>query len=167
MPRALTFVAYRNDIIDRFMRAFGHVTAAIVLTSAALAGQQATPADRARAEAASQRATESIRALQRESEALAAEEKTLLGELRKLEVERELRGEEAAKADQDLTATRQALVDTTARIEDLRQTADNERPDVEARLVRLYKLGNAGYWRPPPRLRDLPPPRRPDPPATP
>ena len=29
----------------------------------------------------------------------------------------------------------------------LRSDADADRPDVEARLVQLYKLGRAGYWR--------------------
>jgi murein hydrolase activator len=129
------------------MRASRYAAAAVLITSAALAAQQATPTDRARAEAASQRAAERIRALERESEALAAQEKTLLGDLRKLEVERELRSEEAAKAEHDLATTREALAGTTTRIETLRHAADDERPDVEARLVRLYKLGNAGYWR--------------------
>ena len=36
---------------------------------------------------------------------------------------------------------------SAARAEALRKVADADRPDIEARLVQLYKLGRAGYWR--------------------
>jgi hypothetical protein len=47
--------------------------------------------DQAAADAASKRAAERIRALQKESDALATQERTLLVDLRKLEVDRELK----------------------------------------------------------------------------
>jgi septal ring factor EnvC (AmiA/AmiB activator) len=113
----------------------------------AVAAQAPAPNDKARAEAASQRAAGRIRALQRESDALASQEKTLLVELRKLEIERQLRIEAVAKIDRELADTRQKLKDTIARAEALRTAADNERPEIEARLAQLYKMGRAGYWR--------------------
>ena len=111
-----------------------------------LLGAQA-PSDRARADAANQRAADRIRALQREAEALASQEKTLLVELRTLEVERQLKTEELSTVEGNLRGTRAKLDSTIARAAALRKTADNERPEVEARLVQVYKLGRAGYWR--------------------
>ena len=54
-----------------------------------VAAQQ--PAERARTEALARRATERLQALQRESDRLASQESTLLGDLRKLEIEREIK----------------------------------------------------------------------------
>jgi septal ring factor EnvC (AmiA/AmiB activator) len=120
----------------------------LLSTCLVVAAAQAPPAnDKARIEAASQRAAERIRALQRESDALASQEKTLLVELRKLEIERQLRIEAAAKIDGELEETRLRLKDTIARAEALRSVAENERPEIEARLAQLYKMGRAGYWR--------------------
>ncbi|HXW04017.1 MAG TPA: peptidoglycan DD-metalloendopeptidase family protein [Vicinamibacterales bacterium] len=96
---------------------------------------------------ASQRAGERIKALQRESEALAAQESKLLAELRTLELERQARVRELAEIDASLAATEQKLRDTAGRAADLKRTAEAERPDAEARLVKIYKLGSAGYWR--------------------
>ena len=47
----------------------------------------------------------------------------------------------------NLRATQAKLAATNARAAALRNAADTERPEVEARLVQLYKLGRAGYWR--------------------
>ena len=59
----------------------------------------AQQADRAQTEAAARRNTERIQALQRESDRLAADEKTLLGDLGKLDVERQLKAAELRGAD--------------------------------------------------------------------
>jgi murein hydrolase activator len=117
------------------------------LMMGALPGAQAPPAERTRAQTPAQRAAERIRALQRESDALASQEKTLLVELRALEVERELKTEQLASADRGLEETERRLADTTARAAALRTSADTQRPGVEARLVHLYKMGRAGYWK--------------------
>src|SRR5450631_3743912 len=61
-------------------------------------GAQA-PAERARTEALARRATERLQALQREADRLASEERTLLGDLRKFEIERQLRSEELKQLD--------------------------------------------------------------------
>lgn len=93
------------------------------------------------------RAAERIRALQREADELLARERTLLEELRKLEVERQLKVEEVAKFDREAAETERKLAATARRHAALKQNADQQRPDVEARLVQLYKLGSGGYWR--------------------
>jgi murein hydrolase activator len=109
--------------------------------------EAANSPERARAQAAAQRAAERIRALQRESDALVAEARSLLADLRKLEIDRALRAEELAHVNAELADTRAALADTSARAEALDAAAARERPLVETRLVQLYKMGRAGYWR--------------------
>jgi murein hydrolase activator len=120
----------------------------LLLAAAAgsLAGAQA-PAQEPSAETATQRAAERLRALQRESDALAKQERTLLVDLRKLEVERALKSEELAGIERDLRETRAQVTATTERARTLGAAAETERPGVERRLVQLYKLGQAGYWR--------------------
>jgi septal ring factor EnvC (AmiA/AmiB activator) len=94
-----------------------------------------------------QRAGDRIRALLREAEALAARQSTLLQELKTLDAVRQARAAEVAKVERELADTQKKLQESTARAESLRQAAEAERPDVEARLVQLYKLGRGGYWR--------------------
>jgi len=113
----------------------------------AVMGQQAAPQPDRGAEAASQRAAERIRALQRESDALASQERTILVDLRKLEVERQLKNEQLSTIERDLADTRRKLAASVKREASLKDVAETEGPIVEARLVRLYKLGRAGYWR--------------------
>jgi septal ring factor EnvC (AmiA/AmiB activator) len=124
----------------------GVAFAAVALTAIALAAQVPAP-ERGAADAAARRAAERIRALQRESDALAKQERTLLVQLRKLEVDRELRTAELATAERDLRETRSKVEATTTRAAALGTVAETERPEVERRLVQLYKLGHAGYWR--------------------
>jgi septal ring factor EnvC (AmiA/AmiB activator) len=97
--------------------------------------------------AAAQRVAERLRTLRQEATALQNREKTLLNELRKLELERQIKTEELSVIEQDLSATRERLGAATARAAALRESADAQRPDIEKRLVRLYKMGRAGYWR--------------------
>lgn len=135
---------------NRFSSAI--VAAVAALLAATLAAQAPSPPasppqDRARADAAAERAADRIRALQRESDALASREQSLLVDLRKLEVERELKSAQLARVEQDLAATRVQIQASIARAAALHDTAEAERPDVEARLVQIYKLGHAGYWR--------------------
>jgi septal ring factor EnvC (AmiA/AmiB activator) len=120
------------------------VAVCALAASATLAAQAPAPDPNA---AAAQRAAERIRALQRESEGLASQERSLLVDLRKLEVERELRSAELANVERELRETRAKVTATIARAAVLRDAADTERPGVEQRLVQLYKLGHAGYWR--------------------
>jgi murein hydrolase activator len=103
--------------------------------------------DPAHATSLSRRATDRIRALQREADALAARERGLLGDLRRLEVERALRTEECTEAAREADQIQQDLDAMVARIAELQQRARTQLPDLSGRLVELYKLGNAGYVR--------------------
>jgi septal ring factor EnvC (AmiA/AmiB activator) len=93
------------------------------------------------------RAADRIRGLQREAEMLASQESQLLVELRKLEVERQLKVEELTSIEQQQKDTSRKLNEAGARADALRRTAEADRPDIDARLVHLYKMGRAGYWR--------------------
>ncbi len=120
--------------------------ALVVLITLSLSAQTSGLGDQP-PDAVSKRAAERIRALQKESDALASQERTLLTELRKLEVDRELKSEELASAERELRRTREQVAATSARAAALKNSAETERPEVERRLVDLYKMGHAGYWR--------------------
>jgi len=98
-------------------------------------------------EALSRRASERIAALQKEAELLAKQERTLLGELRSLEVQREIKVQELSVVERQTADVQAKLADATARTQALQNAAERQRPEVEERLVRLYKMGRAGYWR--------------------
>jgi septal ring factor EnvC (AmiA/AmiB activator) len=115
----------------------------VAVLATTLSGQ--TP--QRRPQTPSERAAERIRALQREAEALVAQESKLLVELRKLELERQIKVEEVGNIERQQKETTRLLTDASARAEALQLIAEADRPDVEARLVQLYKLGRAGYWR--------------------
>lgn len=126
------------------------ISAVAVLATATLSLVAQSPTsspDQGGADAASKRAADRIRALQRESDGLANQERTLLVDLRKLEVDRELKTEELASAERELRRTREKVAATSARAAALKNSADTERPQVERGLVDLYKMGRAGYWR--------------------
>ena len=114
---------------------------------AARGGQQPPSAEQRRVERLSQRATDRVRALQAEADELASRERTLLGEIRQLEIDRQIKTEELAAIDDDLAETTGQLEDTATRISDLEREADAQRPLVEARLVALYKMGTPRYTR--------------------
>ncbi|MBW8896014.1 MAG: hypothetical protein JF613_07515, partial [Acidobacteria bacterium] len=121
-------------------------TLVVLITLSLSAQTPGSPGDQP-PDAVSKRAAERIRALQKESDALASQERTLLTELRKLEVDRELKSEELASAERELRRTREQVAATSARAAALKNSAETERPEVERRLVDLYKMGHAGYWR--------------------
>ena len=107
----------------------------------------ATTATQAPGQDVARRITDRLAALRTEAAELGTQGKTVLTELRRLEVERQIKVEELGAIQQELSATRQGIADATARAAALRETAQVAQPDVEARLVRLYKMGRAGYWR--------------------
>jgi septal ring factor EnvC (AmiA/AmiB activator) len=98
-----------------------------------------------RADAQARRVTDRIQALQREAAQLAVQSRTLLGELRALEIERELRTAQATQAEAAAAAAQQALVTTTARVADLEQQRAMQLPDMRAQLIDIYKRGHTGY----------------------
>jgi len=113
----------------------------------ATSAASAQPPDRARTEALARRATERLQALQREADRLAAEERSLLNEVKKLEIDRQIRAEEVKRLDADATKLRAELDDTVARMTTLEQSSKSEAPQLQARLVEIYKLGQARYLR--------------------
>jgi septal ring factor EnvC (AmiA/AmiB activator) len=113
----------------------------LALWPAGAGGQSVPPQDPAA------RAGERIAALQREAETLASQERTLLGELRKLEVERDLRLEESRRLDAEASAVRGRIDATSREMEATRLAIEAARPGLDARLVQVYKLGRPGYAR--------------------
>jgi septal ring factor EnvC (AmiA/AmiB activator) len=95
----------------------------------------------------SRRATERLGVLQRESDALATQERTLLVELRKLELDRQIKSEKLAEIDRESAQVQAQLADAETRATALAAQVETERPDIEARFVQMYKLGRFGYWR--------------------
>jgi len=118
---------------------------ALLLVAALAAGGR--PQDPASAEAMANRAAGRIKELQREADSLATRERTLLEDLRKLEVERDLRAEESTASALELERIEGEIDDTASRIAALEQTAESQLPDLAARMVELYKIGNGGYLR--------------------
>ena len=119
----------------------------IVLARCCASTLAQTPSDRERTDAAAKRTADRLRALQREADALAAQERTLLVDLRRLEVQRQIAVEHLAGVGRDLAATQKKIEAAEARAALLARTAQAQLPDIEARLVQLYKMGRAGYWR--------------------
>ena len=103
--------------------------------------------ERARTEALARRATERLQALQREADRLASEERTLLGDLRKFEIERQLKAEELKRVDADAAKLQVELDETGARMDTLQASSRAELPELQQRLVDIYKLGQARYLR--------------------
>jgi murein hydrolase activator len=120
-----------------FSRAAGLVVITCLTTG--IGAQAQAPA------AALTRAEQRIRELQLEADRMAAQTGTLLGELRKLHVEREIRAEAVTKADAELAVVTTALADTTIRVNALEAQRIAGTPGVRERLVEIYKRGRGGY----------------------
>jgi septal ring factor EnvC (AmiA/AmiB activator) len=121
--------------------------AAALFVIALATGLAAQTGDRPPANPQAQRVNERIRALQSEADRLATQARTLLGELRKLEIERDLEAEQFRQAQADVS-TAQSQVDAAgARLAALEQVRIAQLPDVKAQLVDIYKRGRAGYAR--------------------
>jgi len=103
--------------------------------------------DRDRAEAEAQRVSDRIRALQAEADQLAGQARTLLGDLRKLEVERALQEERVREAQAAIVNGRAAIEASTAKVAALEAQRVAQLPDLQAQLVDIYKRGRAGYAR--------------------
>lgn len=86
-------------------------------------------------------------ALQAEAERLARESRTLLGELRKLEIERDLQNERARQATSAVADASRALAIANGRLVEIEAQRAAQIPDVSARLVDLYKRGRSGNVR--------------------
>ena len=126
----------------------GFLVAAVAAFAFLIVGVAAqVPAERARTEALARRATDRLQALQREADRLASQEGTLIGDLRKFEIERQLKAEELKRVEADAARVRAELDQTNARMEALQASSRAELPDLQQRLVEIYKLGQARYLR--------------------
>ena len=118
---------------------------AILAALGASAGAQTS--DRSRAESQSRRAGERLLALQREADALATQQRTLLADLRRLELERDLKNEQVEQLDAASRKMALELGNIANQIDALEAETEAARPVLAARMVELYKLGRAGYVR--------------------
>ena len=103
--------------------------------------------DRARTESQARRASERLLALQREADGLASQQRSLLVDLRRLEVERDLKTEQLKKVEAEAQKVSIELGNTGNQIAELEEATEAARPILDARMVELYKLGGAGYVR--------------------
>jgi len=101
----------------------------------------AKPENATHADALARRARARLEALQKEADALATRESSLLVDLRRSELERQAREAELAQAAAELAAVQRDLTANTAAAEQLSARIASDRPAVEARLARLYKEG--------------------------
>lgn len=92
-------------------------------------------------------AEQRIRELQKEADRLAAQTATLLGELRTLELEREIKTQTVTKADAELAEVTTAIAETSQRLASLEAQRISGTPGVNQRLVEIYKRGRGGYVR--------------------
>ena len=111
----------------------------LVILGGVLAAQAPRP------DAQTKRVNDRIQALESEARQLAAQSKTLLGELRQLEIERDLRTEDARQAETAATEAQRSLDTTSARVAELEQQRQAQLPDLRAQLVDIYKRGASGY----------------------
>lgn len=114
------------------------VLSALVVATITLAAQ--SPADEARA-----RAAKRIIALQAEADRLAAQARTVFGDLRKLELEREIAREKVARSEADLAGITTAHAQATARLRALEATRVAQTPGISERLIEISKRRRGGY----------------------
>lgn len=115
----------------------------VVLAMAAIVAAQT--GSRSATDTQAQRINERIRALQAEADALARESRTLLGQLRTLEIERQIQVERLREAQDAVSRGETAIRDATARLDMLEQRRVAQLPDLKAQLVDVYKRGRARY----------------------
>ncbi|MEQ1727943.1 MAG: peptidoglycan DD-metalloendopeptidase family protein [Vicinamibacterales bacterium] len=126
-------------------RRFLAIAAIVVgLTGAASHAQQPS---RDQTETLSRRAADRLESLRREADRLTADARTVLGELRRLELEREIRATELQQARQAVQQATTELAAIDTQVSALSAASDAALPDLQARLVTLYKLGRGQYAR--------------------
>jgi septal ring factor EnvC (AmiA/AmiB activator) len=117
--------------------------AAICLSTAQVPSAAQSPADPVRALTA--QADQRIGELQAETDRLAIQSRTLLNELRGLELQRQLKAEELKKVEAELAGLDAARQTASARVAALEAQRLAESPGVKERLVEIYKRGRGGY----------------------
>ena len=129
------------DPFSRVQGCFFLIALALCLCGSQVTGQ--TPRDDAKALSA--RATARIKALQTEADQLAAQARSVFGDLRKLEIERAIKREQLAQADAALAAVTASRDEALTRLAALEAARVAETPGVTNRLVELAKRGRGGY----------------------
>jgi septal ring factor EnvC (AmiA/AmiB activator) len=132
-------------------------TALLLLSLAAAAAAQSpappAPASEAAAPAATprderlRRVQERRKVLETELQALGRKERSLLGDLERLDLEVRLRGEQLREAQLLLDRTHAQMDATVARLRELDASVARARPVLAARARSLYKLGELSYLR--------------------
>jgi len=107
-------------------------------------GQPSTGSPRADSRA---QADDRLRTLHEEADRLASDERTVLGQLRQLELGRQIASEELTRAERETESARAALDEVNDRVSALEHERDAERPRVRARLVEMYKRGRGQYMK--------------------
>lgn len=97
------------------------------------------------AKALAARAASRIRALQAEADRLAAEARTVFGDLRKLEIDRAIKREELARMEAELAQITRAGDAAAAHVKALEAARVAQIPGVASRLVEIAKRGRGGY----------------------
>ena len=118
-----------------------HLLMCVVLAMVTAHAQ--APSDPNRDQAA--RAQRRIRGLQAEADRLAAQSRTVFGELRKLEIDRAIKHEDLLRAERELAQVTTDRDATAKRLKALEATRIAGTPGVSERLVELSKRGRAGY----------------------
>src|SRR3954464_4506182 len=113
-----------------------HFSSVAVAISMMLGAGQ-TP-ERARTEALARRAADRIQALQREADKLTTDERTLLNDLRKLEVDRQIKAEELRQIAEEGTQVPWDLSANERRTRELDAQEATSRPELRSRLVDIY-----------------------------
>jgi murein hydrolase activator len=143
LPGVLSLPAAARSLPAPVLTSF----AAVACGALAVAALAAQTTDRSRTEAQARRANDRLQALQQEAGALASQERSLLVELRKLEVTRDLKAEQLKQIGADTEKVSRELGTTGNQIDALESKDSESRPALEARMIELYKLGSAGYVR--------------------
>ncbi len=115
-----------------------------LLTATALSAQAP---DRSPADVVNRRVNYRIVSLQREADRLAGEARTLVGDLRTLEIDRDLQIERLTQAEADVAAGQAAVQQVSDRLTGLEQQRVAQLPTLKAQMVDVYKRGPAGYAR--------------------
>ena len=120
-------------------------TISYVMMVALRAGLGARTTGRGRMEAEACRVNGRISALQNEADDLAVQAHTPLGDLRKLEIDRELQVERVRQAEAAAAQSQAAIVNTFERLASLEEERAAQPPCLRTQLVDIYKQGRAGY----------------------
>jgi len=131
---------------NRFSSVSSVVACFLCVLPALLAAAQ-PPSDRVRTEAQSRRANERLQALQREADKLTSDERTLLGDLRKLEVDRQIKAEELREVEEQESQVASELEANAERTRELEAQESTSRPELKSHLIDVYKLGQGRYLR--------------------